>query len=80
MNSVLFGTVMVLCYRMDYLYECLHANCCRAGFGHRLVTEGKVVAFVVAADWRREVSGFIVGENEDFRMMLQLTMKTRVSV
>lgn len=65
---------------MEYLHECLHANCCRAGFGHWLVTDGKMVAFVVAAGWRREVSGFVVGENEDFRMMLQRTMKTRVGV
>ena len=47
---------------MDYPYVFLDAIYCKARVGHRVLSQAIVVAFGVAADGRREVLGFDVGD------------------
>jgi putative transposase len=64
---------------MDYPYVFLDATYCKARVGHRVVSQAVVVAFGVAADGRREVLGFDVGdsENEVFWTAFLRSLKTR---
>ncbi len=64
---------------MDYPYVFLDATYCKARVGHRVVSQAVVVAFGVAADGRREVLGFDVGdsENEGFWTSFLRSLKTR---
>jgi transposase-like protein len=50
---------------MDYPYVFLDATYCKARVNHRVVSQAVVVAFGVAADGRREVLGFDVGDSEN---------------
>jgi putative transposase len=63
---------------MDYPYVFLDAPYCKTRVGHRVVSQAVVVAFGVAADGRREVLGFDVGdsENERFWTAFLRSMKT----
>jgi putative transposase len=64
---------------LDYPYVFLDATYCKARVGHRVVSQAVVVAFGVAADGRREVLGFDVGdsENEIFWTGFLRGLKTR---
>ncbi|MCW2135477.1 transposase [Arthrobacter sp. VKM Ac-2550] len=64
---------------MDYPYVFLDATYCKARVGHRVVSQAVVVAFGVAADGRREVLGFDVGdsENEGFWTAFLRSLKAR---
>jgi putative transposase len=64
---------------MDYPYVFLDATYCKARVGHRVVSQAIVVAVGVAADGRREVLGFDVGdtEKEAFWTGFLRTLKTR---
>jgi putative transposase len=46
-------------------YVCLDATYCKARVNHRVVSQAVVIATGVAADGRREVLGFEVGDSED---------------
>jgi len=63
----------------DYPYVFLDATYCKARVGHRIVSQAIVVAVGVAADGRREVLGFDVGdsENEAFWTSFLRGLKTR---
>jgi putative transposase len=63
----------------EYPYVFLDATYCKARVGHRVVSQAIVVAFGVAADGRREVLGFDVGdsENETFWTGFLRGLKTR---
>lgn len=63
----------------DFSYVFLDATYCKARVGHRIVSQAVVVAIGVAADGRREVLGFDVGdsENEGFWTQFLRTLKTR---
>jgi len=62
----------------DFPYVFLDATYCKARVGHRIVSQAAVVAVGVAADGRREVLGFNVGdsENEDFWTSLLRSLRT----
>lgn len=64
---------------MGYPYVFLDATYCKARVGHRVVSQAIVVAFGVAADGRREVLGFDVGdsENEGFWTEFLRSLKAR---
>jgi putative transposase len=64
---------------MDYPYVFLDATYCKARVEHRVVSQAVVVAFGVAADGRREVLGFDVGdsENEGFWTAFLRSLKAR---
>lgn len=64
---------------LEYPYVFLDATYCKARVGHRVVSQAIVVAFGVAADGRREVLGFDVGdsENEGFWTAFLRSLKTR---
>ena len=64
---------------MDYPYVFLDATYCKARVNHRIVSQAVVVAVGVAADGRREVLGFDVGdtENEVFWTEFLRCLKTR---
>ena len=64
---------------MEYPYVFLDATYCKARVGHRVVSQAIVVAFGVAADGRREVLGFEVGdsENEGFWTAFLRSLKAR---
>ena len=49
---------------LDFPYVFLDATYCKARVNHRVVSQAVVVAFGVAADGRREVLGFDVGDSE----------------
>jgi len=49
----------------DFPYVFLDATYCKARVGHRIVSQAIVVAVGVAADGRREVLGFDVGDSEN---------------
>jgi putative transposase len=63
----------------DFPYVFLDATYCKTRVGHRIVSQAIVVAVGVAADGRREVLGFDVGdsENEGFWTEFLRTLKTR---
>ena len=63
----------------DFPYMFLDATYCKARVGHRIVSQAVVVAVGVAADGRREVLGFDVGdsENEGFWTAFLRSLKTR---
>jgi putative transposase len=50
---------------LEFPYVFLDATYCKARVGHRVVSQAVVVAFGVAADGRREVLGFDVGDSEN---------------
>ena len=62
-----------------YPYVFLDATYCKARVNHRVVSQAVVVAFGVAADGRREVLGFDVGdsENEAFWTEFLRSLKAR---
>ena len=64
---------------LAYPYVFLDATYCKARVNHRVVSQAVVVAFGVAADGRREVLGFDVGdsENEAFWTEFLRTLKAR---
>jgi putative transposase len=64
---------------LGYPYVVLDATYCKARVNHRVVSQAIVVAFGVAADGRREVLGFDVGdsENEAFWTEFLRSLKTR---
>ena len=64
---------------LDYPYVFLDATYCKARVNHRVVSQAVVVAVGIAADGRREVLGFDVGdtENEAFWTAFLRTMKAR---
>lgn len=64
---------------LDYPYVFLDATYCKARVNHRIVSQAVVVAVGVAADGRREVLGFDVGdtENEAFWTGFLRSLKTR---
>ena len=64
---------------MGYPYVFLDATYCKARVGHGVVSQAVVVAFGVAADGRREVLGFDVGdsENEGFWTAFLRSLKAR---
>ena len=64
---------------MDYPYVFLDATYCKARVNRRVVSQAVVVAFGVAADGRREVLGFDVGdsENEAFWTAFLRSLKAR---
>ena len=64
---------------MEFPYVFLDATYCKARVGHRVVSQAVVVAFGVAADGRREVLGFDVGdsENEGFWTSFLRSLKAR---
>ena len=64
---------------IDYPYVFLDATYCKARVNHRIVSQAVVVAVGVAADGRREVLGFDVGdtENETFWTEFLRSLKTR---
>ncbi len=49
--------------RFPYVF--LDATYCKARVNHRVVSQAVVIATGVAADGRREVLGFEVGDSED---------------
>jgi len=63
----------------DFPYVFLDATYCKAPVGHHIVSQAIVVAVGVAADGRREVLGFDVGdsENEGFWTGFLRSLKTR---
>ncbi len=64
---------------MDFPYVFPGATYCKARVNHRVVSQAVVVAIGVAADGRREVLGFDVGdtENETFWTEFLRSLKTR---
>jgi transposase-like protein len=64
---------------LDYPYVFLDATYVKARVNHRIVSQAIVVAVGVAADGRREVLGFDVGdtENEGFWTSFLRSLKTR---
>jgi putative transposase len=62
-----------------FRYVFLDATYCKARVNHRVVSRAVVVATGVAADGRREVLGFDVGDSEDgaFGTTFLRTLKTR---
>jgi putative transposase len=62
-----------------FRYVFLDARYCKARVDHRVVSQAVVVATGVAADGRREVLGFDVGDSEDgaFWAALLRSLKTR---
>jgi transposase-like protein len=64
---------------LDYPYVFLDATYCKARVNHRIVSQAVVVAVGVAADGRREVLGFDVGdtENEGFWTSFLRGLKAR---
>jgi transposase-like protein len=64
---------------LEFPYVFLDATYCKARVNHRVVSQAIVVAVGVAADGRREVLGFDVGdtENEAFWTAFLRSMKTR---
>ena len=64
---------------LDYPYVFLDATYCKARVNHRIVSQAIVVAVGVAADGRREVLGFDVGdtENEGFWTAFLRSLKVR---
>jgi len=62
-----------------YPYVFLDATYCKARVNHRVISQAMVVAIGVAADGRREVLGFDVGdsENEAFWTAFLRTLKAR---
>jgi putative transposase len=64
---------------LEFPYVFLDATYCKARVNHRVVSQAVVVAVGVAADGRREVLGFDVGdtENEAFWTAFLRSMKTR---
>jgi putative transposase len=64
---------------LDYPYVFLDATYCKARVNHRIVSQAVVVAVGVAADGRREVLGFDVGdtENEAFWTEFLRSLRTR---
>jgi putative transposase len=64
---------------LDYPYVFLDATYCKARVDHRIVSQAIVVAVGVAADGRREVLGFDVGdtENEGFWTAFLRSLKVR---
>ena len=64
---------------LDFPYEFLDATYCKARVNHRIVSQAIVVAVGVAADGRREVLGFDVGdtENEGFWTAFLRSLKAR---
>jgi transposase-like protein len=64
---------------LEYPYVFLDATYCNARVNHRIVSQAVVVAFGVAADGRREVLGFDVGdtENEAFWTEFLRSLRTR---
>jgi putative transposase len=62
-----------------FRYVFLDATYCKARVDHRVVSQAVVVATGVAADGRREVLGFDVGDSEDgaFWMAFLRSLKTR---
>ena len=63
----------------EFPYVFLDATYCKARVGHRIVSQAIVIAVGVAADGRREVLGFEVGdsENEAFWTGFLRSLKTR---
>ena len=64
---------------LDFPYVFLDATHCKARVNHRVVSQEVVVAVGVAADGRREILGFDVGdtENEEFWTSFLRTLKAR---
>jgi putative transposase len=64
---------------LEFPYVFLDATYCKARVNHRVVSQAVVVAFGVAADGRREVLGFDVGdsENEAFWTAFLRSLKAR---
>ena len=64
---------------LDFPYVFLDATYCKARVNHRIVSQAIVVAVGVAADGRREVLGFHVGdtENEGFWKAFLRSLKVR---
>lgn len=64
---------------LDYPYVFLDATYCKARVNHRIVSQAVVVAVGVAADGRRKVLGFDVGDtkNESFWTGFLRSLKTR---
>ena len=64
---------------LDFPYVFFDAIHCKARVNHRIVSQAVVVAIGVAADGRREVLGFDVGdtENEPFWAGFLRSLKTR---
>jgi len=64
---------------LDFPYVFLDATYCKARVNHRIVSQAIVVAVGVAADGRREVLGFDVGdtENEGFWTSFLRSLKAR---
>lgn len=64
---------------IDYPYVFLDATYCKARVNHRVVSQAIVVAVGIAADGRREVLGFDVGdtENEGFWTSFLRSLKAR---
>ncbi|MGI8393179.1 IS256 family transposase [Leucobacter sp. W1038] len=64
---------------MDFPYVFLDATYCKARVNHRVVSQAVVIAVGVAADGRREVLGFDVGdsENEGFWTGFLRSLKAR---
>ena len=54
---------------MDYPYVFLDATYCKARVDHRIVSQAIVVAVAVAADGRREVLGFDVGDTKELGLL-----------
>ncbi|GAA4370758.1 hypothetical protein GCM10023166_19420 [Paeniglutamicibacter cryotolerans] len=54
---------------LDFPYVFLDATYCKARVNHRVVSQAVVVAFGVAADGRREVLGFDVGDSESTQVL-----------
>ena len=65
--------------QLEFPYVFLDATYCKARVNHRVVSQAVVVAVGVAADGRREVLGFDVGdtENEAFWTSFLRTLKAR---
>jgi Transposase, Mutator family len=70
-GKLLAGAVGVAVFRdrslaeQPFRYVFLDATYCKARVDHRVVSQAVVVATGVAADGRREVLGFDVGDSED---------------
>ena len=54
---------------LDYPYVFLDATYCKARVNHRIVSQAIVVAVGVAADGRREVLSFDVGDTKERRVL-----------
>jgi putative transposase len=61
--------VVMFCNRdlaaLNYPYVYLDASCSKARVNHRIVSQAVVVTVGVAADGRRELLGFDVGDSEN---------------